>query len=130
MKVVSLFAGIGGFDLAFEQAGAVSVGQVEIDKFCQRVLRKHFSDVPLWEDVRNVGSRNFPSFDVLCGGFPCQDLSVAGKRAGLDGERSGLFYEVIRILSECTPVGFSSKTSLAYLAPSKGQISSRYQCAG
>lgn len=106
MKVVSLFAGIGGFDLAFEQAGAQVVGQVEIDKFCQRVLKWHYPDVPLWGDVCNVGRRELPAHDVLCGGFPCQDLSVAGKRAGLDGERSGLFYEVVRILTECTPQWF------------------------
>lgn len=98
MKYGSLFSGIGGFDLGFEQAGLESAWQVEIDKDCQRVLRRHWPNVELFDDVKAIGKLS--DVDVLCGGFPCQDLSVAGKRKGLAGERSGLWFEFLRI-AEC-----------------------------
>jgi len=97
----SLFSGIGGFDLGFERAGMECVWQVEIDKDCQRVLNKHFPDSERFEDVSTV--REFPAVDVICGGFPCQDLSVAGKRKGLAGERSGLWFEFLRIAQSNLP---------------------------
>lgn len=96
MKFGSLFSGIGGFDLGFEQAGLSCLWQVEIDKDCQRVLSKHWPEVKRYEDVSTIGK--LESVDVICGGFPCQDLSVAGKRAGLAGERSGLWFEFLRII--------------------------------
>lgn len=99
----SLFAGIGGFDLAFERAGMQSVFQVEIDKAARSVLDKHFPNTVRFEDVRTVGKHNLPAVDLLCGGFPCQDLSVAGKRAGLAGERSGLWWEFARLIGELNP---------------------------
>lgn len=101
--VGSLFTGVGGFDLAFERAGFEVAYQVEYDKNAQTVLRSHWLGTTLFEDVRNVGSANLPAVDVLVGGFPCQDLSVAGRRAGLAGERSGLFYEFARIIEESGP---------------------------
>src|SRR5690606_40793791 len=79
------------------------VWQVEIDKQARAVLRRHWPDVDLHEDVRNVGAANLVPVDLICGGFPCQDLSVAGRRAGLAGERSGLFFEFARILDELRP---------------------------
>jgi DNA (cytosine-5)-methyltransferase 1 len=96
-KVVSLFAGIGGFDLGLERAGFEVRWQVEIDPFCRKVLDKHWPDVTKYGDIREVNPSELEPVDLICGGFPCQDLSVAGKRAGLAGERSGLFYELLRI---------------------------------
>lgn len=100
MRFVSLFAGVGGFDLGFERAGMTCVGQVEIDKHARAVLEQHWPDVPKHDDVRTAkdwaDERGLVgNVDVVCGGFPCQDLSVAGKRAGLAGERSGLFYDAL-----------------------------------
>lgn len=93
--VGSLFAGIGGFDLGLERAGFEVRWQVEIDPYCCKVLDKHWPDVTKYGDIREVDG--LEPVDLICGGFPCQDLSVAGKRAGLAGERSGLFYELLRI---------------------------------
>jgi DNA (cytosine-5)-methyltransferase 1 len=100
MRFVSLFAGVGGFDLGFERAGMTCVGQVEIDKHARKVLEKHWPNVPKHDDV--ITAKEWANeqglvgnVDVVCGGFPCQDLSVAGKRAGLAGERSGLFFDAL-----------------------------------
>lgn len=157
MRVLSLFSGVGGFDLGLERAGMQIIAQVEIDPYCRKQLARHWPDVPRYEDVRSVSRESFgladgsgassraekrhqsqlsvrggsvqacglldatlgsdgssaePSssgrqvpghVDLICGGFPCQDLSVAGKRAGLDGDRSGLWFEFQRILLELRP---------------------------
>jgi DNA (cytosine-5)-methyltransferase 1 len=101
MKFVSLFAGVGGFDLGLTRSGHECVGQVEIDKHARAVLDLQFPDVPKHNDVTTaidwadeIGLTG--NIDLVCGGFPCQDLSVAGKRAGLAGARSGLFYDALR----------------------------------
>lgn len=101
MKFVSLFAGVGGFDLGLTKSGHECVGQVEIDKHARAVLDLQFPDVPKHNDVTTaiewadeIGLTG--NIDLVCGGFPCQDLSVAGKRAGLAGARSGLFYDALR----------------------------------
>lgn len=99
----SLFAGIGGFDLGFERAGMVCKWQVEIDNYAIRVLKKHWPNVHRERDVREVGRHNLESVDVICGGFPCQDISYAGLGAGLDGQRSGLFFEAVRVVRELRP---------------------------
>lgn len=96
----SLFAGVGGFDLGFEAARYTCGFQVEWDKHCQQVLAHHWPNVPRWEDVSDVNGADLPPVDVITYGFPCQDLSVAGKRAGLDGNRSHLFFEAVRIITE------------------------------
>ena len=96
----SLFAGVGGFDLGFEQAGFDCKFQVEWDDNCQQTLAHHWPNVPRWGDVSEVNGADLPPVDVITYGFPCQDLSVAGKRAGLDGERSNLFFEAVRIIQE------------------------------
>jgi DNA (cytosine-5)-methyltransferase 1 len=106
MKFGSLFAGIGGFDLGLERAGMECAWQVEREKSCREVLRRHFppdrSDGV--SDVRDAGWRkNLDPVELICGGFPCQDLSVAGRRKGLGGERSGLWWEFHRILGEIRP---------------------------
>jgi DNA (cytosine-5)-methyltransferase 1 len=101
MKFVSLFAGVGGFDLGLTRSGHECLGQVEIDKHARAVLDLQFPDVPKHDDVTTaiewadeIGLTG--NIDLVCGGFPCQDLSVAGKRAGLSGARSGLFYDALR----------------------------------
>lgn len=99
----SLFSGIGGFDLGFERAGIKTIWQVEIDGYCRRVLARHFPDAQRFSDIRECGGRNLPTVDILSGGFPCQDISNAGKRAGIDGERSGLWSEYARIIRELRP---------------------------
>ena len=106
MTFGSLFAGIGGMDLGLERAGMECRWQVEINPFCRRVLAKHWPDVPRYEDVRDVGSENLEPVDLICGGFPCQDISLAGNRSertGTEGERSGLWLEFARIIRELRP---------------------------
>lgn len=102
MNVLSLFSGVGGFDLGLERAGMTTVAQCEWDTKCQQVLARHWPDVPRWGDVSDVNGSDLPDCDLVAFGSPCQDLSVAGKRAGMvEGEtRSGLFYEAIRIIKE------------------------------
>ena len=103
---VSLFAGVGGFDLALERAGVKVVASVEIDKKAQGVLRRHFPNSTIFGDVTGVTGEQLiaagfePRGGIITGGFPCQDLSVAGKRAGLAGKRSGLFWEICRLIDE------------------------------
>ena len=99
----SLFAGIGGFDLGFERAGMVCKWQVEIDDYANRVLAKHWPAVHRERDIRQCGAHNLQPVDVVCGGFPCQDISYAGLGAGLEGERSGLFFEAVRVVQELQP---------------------------
>lgn len=103
MKFISLFAGIGGLDLGLERSGMECVAQVEIDDYARRVLAKHWPDVPKFTDVREVGRDNLPDCDLICGGFPCQDISNTGKQAGIDGERSGLWSEYFRTICELRP---------------------------
>lgn len=102
MRVGSLFAGIGGFDLGLERAGMEVVWQVEIDPFCNKVLAKHWPDVKRYRDVKEVGKHNLEPVDLICGGFPCQPFSVAGKRKGKEDGRA-LWPEMFRIISECRP---------------------------
>jgi len=103
MRVGSLFAGIGGFDLGFERAGFTVAWCVEWDKNAQAVLRKRFPNAKVYGDIREVDPDLLEPVDIVCGGFPCQDLSVAGKRAGLAGERSGLFHDAMRIVRRLNP---------------------------
>jgi DNA (cytosine-5)-methyltransferase 1 len=127
---LSVFSGIGGFDLGLERSGWRCAGQIEVDPFCTRVLARHWPGVPRCADVRAVranqsarGARLSPPVvstsaddsvhgaaggigspvDLLCGGFPCQDLSTAGRRAGLSAARSGLFFEFVRLAGELRP---------------------------
>jgi len=104
MKVLSLFSGVGGFDMGLENAGMETVFQCEWDKHANTILNKHWPDVPKWDDVSTLTGKHIlagrPVIDVVAWGSPCQDLSVAGKRSGLEGERSGLFHEGIRIIKE------------------------------
>ena len=101
--VGSLFSGIGGIDLAFQWAGFEIAFQVEIDDFCHAVLRKNFPTVPKFKDICHVRGSDLPSVDVLAGGFPCQNISITGKRKGLEGEQSVLWTEFARLLGELRP---------------------------
>jgi DNA (cytosine-5)-methyltransferase 1 len=104
MTFGSLFSGVGGIDLGLERAGMTCKWQVEIDPFCRKVLAKHWPDVRRYEDVRTVGADNLEPVDVIAGGFPCQDVSEAGNRAGIkEGTRSGLWFEYHRIICELRP---------------------------
>lgn len=103
LTVGSLFAGIGGFDLGLERAGMRVRWQVEIDPYCQRVLAKHWPDVTRYGDIRTVDWSTVEHVDLLCGGFPCQDISLAGKGAGLAGDRSGLWFEYAKAIAALRP---------------------------
>lgn len=108
LTVGSLFAGIGGFDLGFERAGLKTVWQVEINPVHRLVLAERFPSARQYEDVRTCGSANLAPVDIICGGFPCQDISAMGNtrtggQQGLSGERSGLFWEALRIIKEVRP---------------------------
>jgi DNA (cytosine-5)-methyltransferase 1 len=103
LTVGSLFSGIEGIGLGFEQAGMEVLWRCEIDVKCRQLMEKKWPGVPVYDDVRTISGSTVARVDVLCGGFPCQDLSVAGARAGLAGERSGLFHEFMRIADEISP---------------------------
>lgn len=108
LRVLDLFSGIGGFSLGLERTGGFeTVAFCEIEEFCQRVLNKHWPSVPVFPDVRLltnarlIAARIFA--DLICAGFPCQDLSLAGGLKGLEGERSGLWSEIVRLVGEIGP---------------------------
>ena len=104
MKHLDLFSGIGGFALAARWAGFETIGFCEIDKYCQKVLKKNFPDVPIYEDVTKLNGNRFKDIYLITGGFPCQDISVSNtKGKGINGERSGLWSELHRIISEVRP---------------------------
>jgi DNA (cytosine-5)-methyltransferase 1 len=127
LNVLDLFSGIGGFSLGLERAGMRTVAFCEIEPFCRAVLKKHWPDVPVFGDIRELtaealadaigvwelqsegresderGRIGYCGIDVICGGFPCQDISIAGKGAGIEGERSGLWSEYARIIGEVRP---------------------------
>lgn len=103
-EVGSLFSGIGGLDYGLEQAGLKTVWQVEYDDWAREMLDQNFPHTEKFKDVREVGKHNLKPVDLICGGFPCQDLSVANTNGkGLDGERSGLWSEMFRVICELRP---------------------------
>lgn len=104
VNVASFFAGIGGFDLGFERSGMKVVFHCEIDNFCQAILKRHWPHVPLHEDITTLDPATIPAADLWCAGWPCQDLSNANhEREGLQGKRSGLFYDFVDLASEIQP---------------------------
>lgn len=104
LRVLDLFSGIGGFSLGLERTGGFeTVAFCEIEPFCRAVLARHWPGVPTHEDVRTLRASDVGPVDVICGGFPCQDISVAGKGAGIGGERSGLWGEFARLAGELGP---------------------------
>jgi len=100
---LDLFSGIGGFALAARNVGWNTIGFCEIDLYCQKVLAKNFPGVPIYDDVRELRGEEIGPVDIITGGFPCQDISVAGKGAGITGERSGLWSELCRIIGDIRP---------------------------
>ena len=109
LTIGSLFSGIGGLDLGIERGlasagvAAETIWQVEQSPFCRKILARHWPHAERYTDVRDITASSVAPIDILCGGFPCQDLSVAGKGAGLEGDRSGLFFEMARIIRELVP---------------------------
>jgi DNA (cytosine-5)-methyltransferase 1 len=104
MKVLHLFAGAGGSHLAGEMLGWESAGSVEIEPYCQAVIRHHYPEENIHGDICTYSANHLAgSVDGICGGFPCQDISAAGKGIGITGERSGLWKEYARIIGECRP---------------------------
>jgi DNA (cytosine-5)-methyltransferase 1 len=105
ITIGSVFSGIGGFELGLERAipQARTIWQVEQNSFCQSILRRHWPEATLHTDIRQVGSHNLAEVDILCGGFPCQDISLVGKQEGINGEQSGLWWEMHRLIGEIRP---------------------------
>ena len=104
LKVGSLFSGAGLCDLGLQWAGFRHQWFCEIDPFCRAVLARHWPGIPIYEDVKKLKGDALPSVDVLCGGFPCQDVSSGGLRAGIrEGTRSGLWREYARLIGEIHP---------------------------
>jgi DNA (cytosine-5)-methyltransferase 1 len=127
LRVLSLFAGIGGFDLGLERTGGFeTVAFCEIDPFCRRVLAKHWPEVPCYHDVRELTAERLAAdgiaVDAICGGFPCQDLSKAGRGAGLEGERSGLWSEYARLIRELRPAYVIVENVSALLGRGLGRV--------
>ena len=127
ITAVSLFAGVGGFDLALERNGVKVVASVEIDKKASAVLAQHFPNSKLFGDITEVTGEQLiaagfdPRNGIITGGFPCQDLSVAGKRSGLAGKRSGLFWEICRLLDETRAQNFILENVPGLLSSNNGR---------
>ena len=105
LRLLDTFSGIGGFSYAAERivGGFETVAFVEREPYCQRILGKHWPNVPIYDDITTFNPEPY-SADVVCGGFPCQDISIAGKQAGIKkGTRSGLFYELMRVVRMVRP---------------------------
>ncbi|RIY00238.1 DNA cytosine methyltransferase [Aureimonas flava] len=108
LRVLDLFSGIGGFSLGLERAGCQTAAFCEIDEFPRSILTKRWPEVPCHDDVRTLSANELvphggADIGLVCGGFPCQDISNAGRRAGLDGAKSGLWSEMRRLIEECAP---------------------------
>lgn len=120
----SLFSGIGGFDLGFDRAGMQCTWQVEIDDFCRQVLTKHWPEIPKYENIRDVGKHNLSAVDVICGGFPCQPHSIAGKRKASKDARD-LWPEFLRIICEIKPKWVVAENVTGLLSSENGQYFGR-----
>lgn len=106
--MLDLFSGIGGFSMGLERAGMETVAFCEIDPFCRRVLAKHWPEVPCYDDVQTLTASRLVSdgvgrVDVITGGFPCQDISLAGRMRGIDGKKSSMWEELARLVEEARP---------------------------
>lgn len=122
MTFGSLFAGIGGMDLGLERAGMECRWQVEIDPFCQKVLEKHWLGVKRYGDIRGLDGSELERVDLIAGGFPCTDLSFAGKGAGIHAERSGLWWDMLRIICKLRPQYVLVENVSALLKRGMGEV--------
>ena len=120
MTFIDWFAGIGGFRLGLERAGMQCVGSCEIDKSPRRIYAKRFREAPTFRDINEVQPGDIPGADLWCGGFPCQGLSVAGKRGGLDDPRSGLWWQWLSLVEKCRPRWLLIENVPGFLSCSKG----------
>lgn len=118
MRYFSVFSGVGGFELALKDHECV--GFSEINKYASQVLKYHFPNTPNYGDIKKIAWSNIPNFDLLVGGSPCQDFSIAGKQQGLTGERSGLFFEYVRALIEKQPAYFIWENVKGVISSSRG----------
>ena len=106
MNYLDLFSGIGGFALAAKRTWKENLnimGFCEIEPYAQKVLNKNFPTVPIYKDIKELNGSKFKNIDLITGGFPCQDISIAGYGVGIEGERSGLWSEMLRVISEVRP---------------------------
>lgn len=129
MRVLSLFAGIGGFDLGLERAGMTVVGQCEIDPFCRAVLKKHWPDVPQYEDIRTLKGEQVGPVDLVCGGYPCQPFSTAGKRGGAEDDRH-LWPEMRRLVEELRPAWVIGENVAGHITLGLDQVLSDLDALG
>lgn len=125
MKHLDLFSGYGGFTIACERYGIETIGFSEIEKNAKQVLKNRYPNIKNYGDINEI--TNLPDFDLLTGGSPCQDLSVAGKQKGLAGERSGLFFQFIRLLKEKQPANFIWENVKGTLSSQNGWDFARVQ---
>lgn len=123
MNYLDLFSGIGGFSLGFQQAGWKFDKHYfsEIDKHATKIYKKHFPNAVELGDIKGIRGETLGKIDLITFGFPCQDLSIAGKRAGLGGSRSGLFFEAVRLVRECKPSIFIFENAAGLLTSNEGQ---------
>jgi DNA (cytosine-5)-methyltransferase 1 len=130
MKVVDLFSGIGGFSLGLERAGMETIAFCEIEPYCQKVLKRHWPDVPLYDDVRKLdGKQFFNEVDLICGGYPCQPFSAAGKRRGEHDERH-LWPEMFRLIREACPPWIVAENVRGHISLGFDTVASQLEGAG
>ena len=123
LAVLDLFSGIGGFSLGLERTGGFeTVAFCEIEEFPRKVLAKHWPDVPCYRDVRELTGEQCGPIDCITAGFPCQDISLSGRGAGINGERSGLWSEVARLVGELRPQFVILENSPALLIRGFGTV--------
>ena len=130
MTFVSFFAGIGGMDLGLERAGHTCVGQVEIDPYCRKVLAKHWPNVWRHDDILTINPEEIPQADMWTGGFPCQDISNAGKKDGIHGARSGLFFNFMRLVCVVRPRYVLLENVAALLVRGMGDVLGELSASG
>ena len=123
IKIFSMFSGVGGFELGFQQANLQTqvVGFCEIDKYASQILETKFKGIKNYGDATTIDETKLPNFDILVGGFPCQSFSMAGKRKGFDEARGTLFFDVARILAHKKPRNFILENVKGLLSHNKGK---------
>lgn len=122
MTFGSLFSGIGGMDLGLERAGMECRWQVEIDEYCRKILEKHWPEVPKYGDARELTGSELEYVDLIAGGFPCTNTSNAGDRTGIEGEHSGRWFDMLRIIRVVRPRGVLVENPPGLLARGMGEV--------